>query len=56
VTGGGVRLEDVGNMGVADSHPTAGGRGWTANVDNDDPARPHGYTVYAICTASAVTG
>jgi hypothetical protein len=56
VVGGGVRVDDVENTAVVDSYPDAGGRAWTAHVDNGDTASAHGFSVYAICVAAATVG
>lgn len=56
VVGGGVKVEDIDNSSVVDTYPDAGGTAWTARVDNTDTASAHGFTVYAICIASAATG
>ena len=50
-----MRLENTAETGLQDSYPT-GGTAWTVRVDNDDPARAHGFTVYAICMPSVTTG
>jgi uncharacterized protein (DUF58 family) len=56
VVGGGVRVDDLENTAVVDSYPDAGGRAWTAHVDNGDTASAHGFSVYAICVAAATVG
>lgn len=55
VTGGGVKVEDGDSTAVVDSYPDAGGRAWTARVDNADTV-PHGFSVFAICVAAASVG
>jgi hypothetical protein len=55
VAGGGVKVEDPGTTSVIDSYPDAGGRAWSARVDNNDTS-PHNFTVYAICIAALVAG
>jgi hypothetical protein len=56
VTGGGVRVEDPDNTAVVDSYPDAGGRAWTAHVDNSDTTAAHGFSVFAICVAAGSVG
>jgi hypothetical protein len=56
VVGGGVRVDDPEHTAVVDSYPDAGGRAWTAHVDNGDTASAHGFSVYAICVAAATVG
>ena len=41
---------------IVDSYPDAGGRAWTAQVDNSDTTSPHGFSVFAICVAAASVG
>jgi len=41
---------------VVDSYPDAGGRAWSARVDNADTAAAHGFSVFAICVAAASVG
>jgi hypothetical protein len=55
VTGGGVSVDDLEKTAVVDSHPDAGGRAWTAHVDNADTVA-HGFSVFAICVAAASVG
>jgi hypothetical protein len=56
VTGGGVKVDAPTSSAVLDSYPDFGGTLWTAHISNDDPTAPHGFTVYAICVASAAAG
>jgi hypothetical protein len=56
VTGGGVKVDDTENTAVVDSYPDAGGRAWTAHIDNSDVAAAHSFSVYAICVAAAGVG
>jgi hypothetical protein len=56
VTGGGVKVEDGDSTAVVDSYPDAGGRAWSARVDNADTAAAHGFSVFAICVAAASVG
>lgn len=56
VTGGGVKVEDGDSTAVVDSYPDAGGRAWTARVDNADTVTAHGFSVFAICVAAASVG
>jgi hypothetical protein len=56
VTGGGVRVDDPEMTSVVDSYPDAGGRAWTARVDNSDTAAAHGFSVFAICVAAGSVG
>jgi len=55
-TGGGVKVDDTENTAVVDSYPDAGGRAWTARVDNSDLGAPHTFSVFAICVAAASVG
>jgi len=54
--GGGVGVVDNQNTSVVDSFPEPGGRGWTARVDNSDPASAHPFNVVAVCIAAAAAG
>jgi len=54
--GGGVKVDDQENTGTSDTCPDAGGRAWTARVDNNDVAAAHAFTVYAICLPAAAAG
>ena len=56
VTGGGVKVDDAESTAVVDSYPDAGGRAWTARVDNGDTALPHTFSVFAICVAAVSVG
>lgn len=55
VAGGGVKVEDPDNTSVIDSYPDAGGRAWSARVDNND-ASAHNFTAYAICIPALAAG
>lgn len=54
--GGGVKVEDADTMAVIDSFPDAGGRAWTARVDNGDVSSAHTFTTYAICIPALAAG
>jgi hypothetical protein len=56
VTGGGARVDDPDMTAIVDSYPDAGGRAWTAHVDNADTAAAHGFSVFAICVAAGSVG
>jgi hypothetical protein len=56
VTGGGVKVDDTENTAVVDSYPDAGGRAWTARIDNSDLGAPHTFSVFAVCVAAASVG
>jgi hypothetical protein len=56
VTGGGVKLDNATASAIVDSYPDFGGTVWTAHVDNSDTTAAHGFTVYAVCVASAGAG
>jgi hypothetical protein len=54
--GGGVKADDINQLGVVDSYPLPGGTGWTAHVFNSDTARAHGFSVIAICVPVTAVG
>jgi hypothetical protein len=56
VAGGGVKVEDTENTAVIDSYPDAGGRAWSARVDNGDVSGAHDFTAYAICIPALAAG
>jgi hypothetical protein len=56
IAGGGVKVEDIDNTSVIDSYPDAGGRAWSAHVDNNDASSPHNFTAYAICIPALAAG
>lgn len=55
VVGGGVKVDDAVFTSVVDSFPDAGGRAWTARVDNSD-ATAHNFAVYAACVPAGAVG
>jgi hypothetical protein len=54
--GGGVGVDDFTNTAVVDSFPDAGGRAWTARVDNSDLTASHTFLVRAVCVTAAAAG
>jgi hypothetical protein len=56
VSGGGVKVDDADSTAVVDSFPDAGGRAWTAHVDNSDTGAQHTFSVFAICVAAGSVG
>jgi hypothetical protein len=56
VVGGGVKVEDGDTTSVVQGFPDAGGRSWTASVDNSDIAAAHPFTVYAVCATATAAG
>jgi hypothetical protein len=56
VAGGGVKVDDTDNTAVVDSYPDAGGRAWSARVDNGDVTSGHNITAYAVCIPALAAG
>jgi hypothetical protein len=54
--GGGVRADDPSSTAIVDTFPDFNGTAWTVHIDNSDPNAAHGFTVYAVCVASAAAG
>jgi hypothetical protein len=54
--GGGVKVDDADNTAVVDSYPAAGGRAWSATVDNGDATAAHDFSVFAVCVPAATVG
>jgi len=52
VTGGGVRLDDTGDVSVKETYP-ATANSWKATVENADTAAARTFSVIAVCVPSA---